>query len=238
MKNNRRYILVLLFLSLVVTTNATTDSLAIYCSKFNDLNTAIRDGKLKKEDAKSKFQVLMKRIDALSPKNMKAETPVFPLMGYDKKAVGGANGNGYLYQGYDYFDGNRHKAHPAHDIFINDKNQDSKDDKTGKDVGVVACLDGVVVAAEPQWEANSQLRGGKYIMVYVPAKKLFLYYAHNSSVLVDVGTKVTAGQLIAYCGRTGLNAAKKRSPTHLHFMVLSLDASYLPHAWNSWVWWK
>ena len=45
-----------------------------------------------------------------------------------------------------------------------------------------------------------------------------------------IGDIVKSGDIIATVGRTGLNAYKKRSPTHLHMMQLSLAKDGLPKA--------
>jgi len=59
---------------------------------------------------------------------------------------------------------------------------------------------GIVVALEGEWDAGSRLKGGKYVWIYDPA--------HD---------------LLATVGRTGFNAAKRRSPTHLHLTVLRVN---------------
>jgi peptidoglycan LD-endopeptidase LytH len=126
-------------------------------------------------------------------------------------------------QGYDFFTGNRHGGHPAYDIFIIDRNQDELDDRTLQPVGVLSMTGGVVVSVETEWLPDSKLRGGKYIWIYDPANDLLVYYAHNREVLVKAGDLVRPGDLLARLGRSGLNAAKKRSPTHLHMTVLKAN---------------
>jgi murein DD-endopeptidase MepM/ murein hydrolase activator NlpD len=81
---------------------------------------------------------------------------------------------------------------------------------------------GVVVALEKEWQPGSKMRGGKYIWIYDPANDLLVYYAHNEELFVALGTIVKPGDLLATMGRSGLNAAKRRSPTHLHFSVLRI----------------
>jgi murein DD-endopeptidase MepM/ murein hydrolase activator NlpD len=54
---------------------------------------------------------------------------------------------------------------------------------------------------------------------------------YDQELLVDLGTIVRPGDLLARVGRSGLNAAGKRSPTHLHFSVLELKNN-LPVARN------
>ncbi len=148
------------------------------------------------------------------------------MQGYTSASIGGVNGSGYQPNGYDYFDGNKHGGHPAQDIFIVDKNQDNLDDYTKEPVNILSVSNGVVIACESEWEITSDLRGGKYIYIYDPAYEGIFYYAHNSEIFVKPGDVVKAGDMIAHCGRTGLNAYKKRSPTHLHLMFLQVEDGY------------
>jgi murein DD-endopeptidase MepM/ murein hydrolase activator NlpD len=200
------------------------------CPEFDSVNTKVRDGTISKDEALSKIRELIPLIKSYYYNNggdPAARTEwVFPLEGYDASSIGGVGGSGYKPQGYDYFDGNKHGGHPAHDIFIYDRNQDDLDDYTGKPVNVLSVTNGIVVACEPGWEAGSDLRGGKYIYIYDPAADGLFYYAHNSRIFVSPGDIVKAGDVVAECGRTGLNAYKKRSPTHLHLMYLRIDDGY------------
>jgi peptidoglycan LD-endopeptidase LytH len=207
------------------------------CTNFNSLYTKIRDGLISKKDALIKIQELMPLVKSYyydhGGRDFKEASWVFPLQNYDRKAVGGKNGDGYIASGYNFFDGNKHGGHPAHDIFINDRNQDCLDDKTQKPVNVLSMTDGIVIATSTQWDTSSNLRGGKYIYIYQPLTNSFFYYAHNSEILVHLCDIVKPGQVIATVGRTGLNAYKKRSPTHLHFMQLKLDSTGYPRPINS-----
>ncbi len=96
------------------------------------------------------------------------------------------------------------------------------DDRTGKPANILSVSKGIVVATEPSWDKTSNLRGGIYIVVYNPDDELLYYYAHNSKIVVKPGTIVKAGDKLAELGRSGLNAYKKRSPTHLHLMALKV----------------
>ncbi|HYE79318.1 MAG TPA: M23 family metallopeptidase, partial [bacterium] len=119
-------------------------------------------------------------------------------------------------------------GHPAHDLFILDRDYDSRNDRTRRPVPVLALTGGVVVATSPRWAVGSPLRGGKYVWVYSPPERAFFYYAHNDSLLVVPGDVVRAGDALAFVGRTGRNAYLRRSPTHLHLMQLTLDARNRP----------
>ncbi len=213
---------------------AALDSL---CNSFNNLNSKIRDGVVGKKEALAQLQLLLPRVGNAYYQSGEKDFPgtayAFPLAGYNYRAIGGVKGNGYIASGYDYFAGNKHGGHPAHDIFIKDSNQDGIDDATGKPVNVLSATDGIVVATENNWQENSLQRGGNYIWVYTPHTNKLYYYAHNSRVLVRPGSIVKAGSKIAEVGRSGANAFKKRSPTHLHFMVLALDATGYPRPVNT-----
>lgn len=202
------------------------------CANFDSLNTAIRDGKIARAEARLLFAHTAMQL--LKSRDGFTRTFTFPVAGYTWKAAGGKNGSGFIASGYNYFDGNKHGGHPAHDIFIHDTDEDGADDKTGKPVTVVAATDGIVVAVEKNWQAGSLQRGGNYVYVFNPADSTLYYYAHNSDVLIHLCDRVTSGQHIAHVGRTGTNAIKKRSPTHLHFMMLKLGSDLLPVAVNGW----
>jgi len=153
----------------------------------------------------------------------------FPLKGYTFHSIGGTKGNGYQVQGYDFFDGNQHKGHPGHDLFIQDRNQDEVDDRTGNFVDVLSVCSGVVVSVNGDWEPSSPVRGGNYVWVYHPIKSRYFYYAHLREITVSVGQVVSRGDRLGTVGRSGLNAYPKRSPTHLHFSVhQSIDGTPRP----------
>lgn len=194
------------------------------CREFNKLNTNIRDDKISKTQAKEQFRTLIEQIRneyyASGGKDYTVTDWVFPLKRYGYKAIGGVNGNGYKEAGYDYFDGNRHRGHPSQDVFIHDRKQQGIDDRTKKPVSALSITGGIVVALEKDWDRTSRLRGGKYIWIYDPTSHGLVYYAHHSVVHVEVGDFIKPGDTIAYVGRTGLNASKRRSPTHLHITYL------------------
>jgi len=197
------------------------------CKEFNVLNSSIRDSKIKKTEAKVQFKRLVEAIRKeyylSGAEDYTVSDWVFPLKGYGHKAIGGVEGNGYQPGGYDYFDGNRHTGHPAQDIFSNDKKHVSLDNETNEPVSVLSLTGGVIVAVENSWEPSSSLRGGKYIWIYDPTANALIYYAHNSKLYVAVGETVKPGSIISEVGRTGFNAYKNRSPTHLHLTCLSID---------------
>ncbi len=203
------------------------------CSSFNEFNSMIRDGRISKVTARSELPVKLDGIRAeyyqRGGRNYSSAEWIFPVAGYDFKAIDRGGNHGFIPRGYNFFNGNRHGGHPAYDIFIRDRNQDSRDDRSGKAVSVLSMTGGIVVALEKGWHQGSALRGGKYIWIYDPANELLVYYAHNEELFVELGAIVRPGDLLATIGRSGLNAAKRRSPTHLHFSVLRItDGQPLP----------
>lgn len=202
------------------------------CIDFNSLNNKIRDGLILKQEALKQIQIFLPKLKEYFYKhggqNSEKSNWIFPVQGYSSKAIGGTNGSGFVSSGYNYFDGNKHGGHPAHDIFILDKNQDCIDDITKKPVNVLSMTSGIVIATETDWDTTSNLRGGKYIWIYDPHSNSFFYYGHNNNVFVQPCAIVNSGDTIATVGRTGLNAFKKRSPSHLHFMQLHLDSNFYP----------
>ncbi|MEI7816689.1 MAG: M23 family metallopeptidase [Desulfuromonadales bacterium] len=213
-------------------TSATEEKSSL-CSAFNKFNTLIRDGRVGKDTTRPELLTRLAEIRTeyylRDGMDYPANSWVFPVAGYNAGAIEKRGNHGFTPRGYDFFSGNSHGGHPAYDIFIRDRNQDSRDDRSGKAVQIVSMTGGVVVAFEKEWQQGSKLRGGKYIWVYDPANDLLVYYAHNEELFVEPGTIVKPGDLLATMGRSGLNAAKRRSPTHLHFSMLRItDGKLLP----------
>lgn len=200
------------------------------CRQFDQLNTLIRDRKIAKDEAMRRISHLLPGIEAFAvehgAKGAGRTEWVFPVAGLNVTTAGNNKGSDYVPSGYDYFDGNAHGGHPSFDLFIHDKNQDGLDDRTAKPVHVLSMTGGIVVAAEPEWDAKSPLRGGKYLWIYDHAGGALVYYAHNDRLLVRVGDVVAPGTPIATVGRAGYNAHKKRSPTHLHLTYLRVKDGY------------
>lgn len=196
------------------------------CVRFNDFNTLVRDGKIARSLAKTEMKRLLDEVRSDYYAGGGTDFPkgswVFPLAGYDYHAITGGRYMGYISYGYDYFSGNRHGGHPSFDIFIRDRNQDGRDDKSGAPVKVLSLTGGIVVALEREWQPGSRLRGGKYLWIYDPANQLLVYYAHNAELYVGLGDRVKPGDLLAIVGRSGYNAFKHRSPSHLHLTVLQV----------------
>ena len=211
---------------------STAASTTLY-SDFNTFNNLIRDGGINKGAARAelsgRLEVIRTDYYKRGGRDYSSAEWVFPVAGCNTSAINKGRKHGFVSSGYDYFSGNRHGGHPAYDIFIHDRNQNSREDRNGKAVSVLSMTGGIVVALEKEWRIGSKLRGGKYIWVFDPTNNLLVYYAHNEELFVELGTIVTPGDLLATVGRSGRNAAKRRSPTHLHFSVLnSISGHPLP----------
>jgi len=191
-------------------------------SEWHLLYIKIRDRLITKEEALNRLKELEALLKDFYLKNWGRKLDdrlCFPLKGYSFHFIGGKGGSGYQAQGYDFFDGNDHRGHPGHDIFIRDKNQDGLDDMTGKPVEVISASSGIVVSVNLNWKPSSPLRGGNYIWIYEPIKSRYYYYAHLDQIFLRVGQIVSTGDRLGTLGRTGVKAYLQQSPTHLHFVV-------------------
>ena len=200
---------------------------------FHDLYQQLRDGLVDTTLARVKVRKLLDEIGTyyLEQRSPKPEdtTLYFPVQGYGIQMIGGKNGSDYVPGKYNFYNTFGNRSHPAHDIFVNDKNQDCMDDNRNQPIKIFAVTPGIVVSTEHCWDTTMNTRGGNYIYIYEPLSKMMYYYAHNTVLFVDIGQVVEAGQTIAYMGRTGLNAYKKRSPTHLHFSMLQFRQDGTAH---------
>ena len=145
---------------------------------------------------------------------------IFPVKGYTPAAIGGTNGSGYKVADFDFFN-QATGGHPAHDIFILDRNEDILDDITGKPVEILSMSGGIVVETRKNWTPEMmEIKGGNIVYVYDNFTDGLFYYAHLDKVFVNVGDFVYPGKSLGIMGRTGKNAYPSRSPTHLHLMYV------------------
>ncbi len=216
----KSFLLPILLLHSLVRPAAATASA---CDEWDLLQREIRDGTIVSDQAFGKIVELDGRLRKEYSEKIDDRPFSFPVKGYGPDCIGGSEGSGYQPEGYDFYDGNRHRGHPAHDLFINDPEETGFDASTDYPAEIVAFSSGVVVAVNRSWEYPSQVRGGIYIWIFSPADQRYCYYAHLARTLVAPGDVVKAGDPIGLLGRSGKNAWPKRSPTHLHFMCLSFD---------------
>lgn len=236
--------------SQVVISNSDDPTLYTYCQQFQTLYTKIREQTVTPDSARLEFSSIMHGLqarfhsaesyhqDSLQRDSLRRTGRYFsfPIRGYTKSAIGGTHGEGYRGTGFDLFDYTVRGSHPAQDIFISDRNQDTIDDRTGQPVDVLAMTSGLVIGIETDWKPGSEYRGGNWIWVYDPILHGLFYYAHNREVNVSPGQWIEAGQKLAEMGRSGFNAYKTRSPTHLHLMYLQIQPNGLPQPVNPYDW--
>ena len=236
--------------SQVVISNSDKPSVYTYCQQFQRLYVQIREQRIEPDSARGQFSTIMhglqarfrssesSQIDPLQRDSLRrtGQYFLFPLRGYTTSSIGGTHGEGYRSTGFDLFDYGVRGSHPAQDIFIIDRNQNSLDDRTSQPVDILSMSSGVVLSIETDWTPGSDYRGGNWVWVYDPNLHGLFYYAHNSAVHVLPGQWVQAGQKLAEMGRTGFNAYKTRSPTHLHLMYLQIQPDGLPLPLNTYEW--
>jgi murein DD-endopeptidase MepM/ murein hydrolase activator NlpD len=197
------------------------------------LMTKVRNFELEKSEAITRMNEFINSLKVyLANKdvaNISEEQWVFPVKGYTSSAIGGRGGSGYVVSNFDFFDLNT-GGHPAHDIFINDGNQDNLDDATDKPVEILSMTGGIVVETRKNWTPEmSDIKGGNIVYVYDANSNGFFYYAHLQDVHVNVGDIVYPATVLGTMGRTGRNAYPSRSPTHLHIMyVKAYDGDLRP----------
>lgn len=190
------------------------------CDDWNALYVQIRDYRIEPQQAQREFARLHRRLQQAYP-GLGGQARYYPVAGYDPSW--GEAGRNYKPKGYRFFTGNPRGIHPAHDLFIRDRDQDARDDRSGEAVAIVAYAGGVVVGLNHDWSYPSELRGGKYLWIFDPRNGRYDYYAHLDRIDVRLGQVVRAGEQLGVLGRTGRNAWMPRSPTHLHFMTLAFD---------------
>lgn len=236
--------------SQVVISNSDEPTAYAYCQQFQTLYIQIRERRVAPDSARMQFSAITRglrarfrssesyQIDSLQRDSLRRTGRYFsfPLRGYLPNAIGGTHGEGYRAKNFDLFDYNVRGSHPAQDIFVVDRNQNNLDDRTSQPVDILAMSSGVVLAIETSWKPGSDYRGGNWIWVYDPNLHGLFYYAHNSEIHVVPGQWVQAGQKLGEMGRTGFNAYKTRSPTHLHLMYLQIQPDGLPLPLNPYEW--
>ena len=222
------------------TEEKTPNRIMVIGKSFQELNSKIRERSISPDSARLHFQEIVKELrEVTAPRKATICKDsirfIFPVKSYTPRSIGG-NGSGYFPRHYNMFDHSANNSHPAQDVFIRDLDGDNIDDRTCQPVDLLAMRPGVVIAVETNWQPDSEYRGGNFIWIYDPCMDGLFYYAHNYTVAVKVGDEVTIGQKIGEVGRTGMNAAKHRSQTHLHLMYLQLLPDGLPEPRNTYDW--
>jgi len=209
----------------------------VIAERWNPLMMSVRESRIARMDAvdsmnrftNNLWDFMESHVRAKKIKKYSDDEWVFPVKGYTSGAIGGYRGSGYITAGFDFFEQNS-GGHPAHDIFIDDSNQDCLDDETGESVEILSMSGGIIVETRKNWDPSmSDIKGGNIVYVYDNFTNGFFYYAHLKEVYGDVGDFVKPGTSLGNMGRTGKNAHPSRSPTHLHIMyVRSFDGEIRP----------
>lgn len=216
-----------------------TDPLLLSTRKFQELYQNIGDSTITPDSAELAFKTLfleLKEQTQLAAEDCKTDLKngyIFPVRGYDPRISIGGKGKGYRPKEFNFFDSRIRKSHPAHDLFIRDRNNDAIDDIMCKPVDILAYTSGIVLGIREDWTPASQWRGGNYVWIYNPCLNALMYYAHFNEVSVKPGQWVKAGEVLGTMGRTGFNAQQPRSTTHLHFMYLNITDEGLPEPVNT-----
>lgn len=188
------------------------------------LEKAVRDGLVTPEVARAELLRVVAALRQAHPTREDRRWTV-PVRGGRVAWLGGRNGEGFRPNGprpaYSWYDGNKHGGHPAHDVFIPDRNRDCLHDRTRDPFIAVAMQPGVVASINTGW-APGEPRGGKYVWLYQSATDRFYYYAHLNRVDVRPGQRVQAGDALGTVGNTGFPADRANKPCHIHLMALDV----------------
>ncbi len=195
--------------------------------RWNNVDTLIRDKKIEPDDAIDSLKKIIPLTLKFCGDNgiifTKRNEWVFPMSNFTKTSYRD-NGNDYRDEAFDYFQGAEFWGHPAHDIFILDKDSNSIEDSTGKNVNATAMVSGVIITAYGRWKLGDIMRAGNYINLFDPESQAIFYYSHLDSVFVRSGDIVKAGDVIGYVGRTGRKAAFGK--THIHIGYYKIENGY------------
>jgi hypothetical protein len=168
-------------------------------------------------DELARLSAAVKAFDGCASKVKQAKVWAFPVANVTPgESLGGQGGSGFIRNPNIQCYVTPWAGHPAHDLFVDDPHQTSRD-KRGRPFPALAVEDAWVLVARDGWQPGDVGRGGNYLMLYLPGRRQIAYYAHLDSLVVKVGERVAAGQVLGMIGRTGRNAAPARSQTHLHF---------------------
>lgn len=196
-------------------------------SRWNNVDTLIRDRKIPKDDAIDSLSNLVTLTIEYCKNQQLSFTPrnewVYPMAMFTKISYRD-NGKDFRTDYFDYFEGAEFYGHPAHDVFILDKDSNSIEDSTGKYVYAVAMASGVIITAYDRWRIGDKMRAGNYVNLFDPQGEGVFYYSHLDSVFVKSGDIVRAGEVIGYVGRTGRKAVFGK--THIHISYYKITNGY------------
>lgn len=196
-------------------------------ARWNKTDLLIMDVKIPKDDAIDSInKYVTDANEYFSKTGLKTTTRdkwVFPMKNWTSVSYrSGGKDYGDVY--FDYFQGGESHNHPAHDIFILDKDSNGVEDSTGQKVEAVSIINGIVFTILSDWKKGDFGRAGNYVKIYDPESEAMFYYSHLDSVFVKTGQVVKAGDPVGYVGRTGRKAIGGR--THLHIAYYPIYNGY------------
>jgi len=212
-----------LFIFFVLISSAFAQELTVF-DRWHKTDQLIRDRKIDPDDARDSIELYVKQgVQNFKMRDIpgtKRSEWVFPMSGYTWTSYR-TGGKDYKDDRFDYFQGGEFKGHPAHDIFILDKDSNSVEDSTGLPVYATAMATGIVLSTYGTWFRQDYLRSGNYVKLFDPESKAIFYYSHLDSVTVQVGQLVIAGEPVGTIGRTGRKAIHGK--THIHIAYYKID---------------
>lgn len=207
-----------------------------YSSRFEKLLVQIQRLEISPEAASHEFSALFQQLHSFAPPldsvSRVSYEWAFPLLKKNYSSIGGG-GKGFRPMGFNLFNHQVRGSHPAHDLFIYDRNHDDREDFSGEYISVISVGDGIVIATEKNWNDTLDTYGGNYVWIYDFQTGGVWYYAHLREVNVEKGQIVKKGMQLGLVGRTGRNASASRSDTHLHLMFLEVDKQGAPKPFNT-----
>jgi len=217
------YYIIQLILIVSISHNLNAQSIDVIY-RWHETDKLIRNGKIDKVDAidsiKRYVPLAVSYCKTLDVPYTERNQWVFPISGWTA-IVYRTGGKDYRVEKFDYFQGGESKGHPAHDIFILDKDSNTVEDSTGKKIEATAMVSGVVISILNDWKPGNFLRSGNYVKLFDPISEAIFYYSHLDTVFVRVGQIVRAGESVGYVGRTGRKAL--RGKTHIHIAYYKIE---------------
>jgi len=215
--------LILLVLITILVLQSETLTQSVF-ERWHKTDQLIRDRKIDEDAAMDSIMLYVKlgkkEFKTYGVPGTKRSDWVFPMRDFTWYSYR-SGGKDYKDEFFSYFQGGEFKGHPAHDIFIIDKDTNSFEDSTGRQVPAVAMVTGIVLSTYSTWWRADFLRSGNYIKLFDPETEAIFYYSHLDSVFVVPGQLVKAGDDIGYIGRTGRKAINGK--THIHIAYYKID---------------
>jgi hypothetical protein len=217
---------ILIYLSLILSSfgsNLTSQDNSVF-TRWHKTDELIRDRKIDKDNAIDSIRLYVRlALEEFKAKKIPSTNRkewAFPMSGWTSVTYR-SNGKDYKDEKFDYFQGGEFKGHPAHDIFIIDKDSNGVEDSTGKKVFASSMVNGIVISKYSKWFKGDYLRSGNYVKLFDPGTEAIFYYSHLDSVFVEVGQLVSSGEPVGYVGRTGRKAVRGR--THVHIAYYKIE---------------